>query len=88
MRMPHTRTPTTQLASHMPAVQGEEMASYMLTHDGKLDRWCPVQTDVEEYFRTTLEEGSATPCSREHAGGCMGAHLVEPAGPARSMRAR
>ena len=56
MRMPHTRTPTTQLASHMPAVQGEEMASYMLTHDGKLDRWCPVQTDVEEYFRTTLEE--------------------------------
>jgi hypothetical protein len=63
-------------------------ASYMLQHDGKLDRWCPVHTDVEEYFRTTLEEVSATPCSREHAGGCMGAHLVEPAGPARSMRAR
>ena len=32
------------------------MASYMLKHDGKLNRWCPVQEDVEEYFRKTLEE--------------------------------
>jgi len=29
---------------------------YMIKHDGKLDRWCAVQSDVEEYFRTTLEE--------------------------------
>lgn len=31
------------------------MASYMLKHDGKLNRWCPVQPDVEEYFRATLD---------------------------------
>jgi len=34
------------------------MASYMLKHEGKLERWCPVQADVEAYFRTTLEQVS------------------------------
>jgi len=28
----------------------------MLKHDGKLNRWCPVQEDVESYFRSTLEQ--------------------------------
>ena len=28
----------------------------MLKHDGKLNRWCPVQEDVEDYFRKTLGE--------------------------------
>ena len=37
-------------------VHRSTMASYMLKHDGKLNRWCPVQEDVEEYFRKTLEE--------------------------------
>jgi len=32
------------------------MASYMLKHDGKLNRWCPVQEDVEAYFRQTLDQ--------------------------------
>jgi len=32
------------------------MAKYMLKHEGKLDRWCPVQADVDEYFRATLEQ--------------------------------
>jgi len=34
------------------------MAKYMLKHEGKLERWCPVQADVDEYFRTTLEQVS------------------------------
>jgi 5-methyltetrahydrofolate--homocysteine methyltransferase len=25
-----------------------------IKHDGQLDRWCPIQQDVEEYFRATL----------------------------------
>lgn len=27
-----------------------------LQHDGVLQRWCPVQEDVEAYFRTTLDK--------------------------------
>ena len=27
-----------------------------LEHAGELGRWCPVQEDVEEYFRATLEK--------------------------------
>ena len=51
------------------------MASYMLKHDGKLDRWCPVQPDVEAYFRQTLEQVIPTsrlcpeipfPCFKKH----------------------
>lgn len=42
----------------------ETMAAYMLKHDGNLNRWCPVQVDVEEYFRKTLPEVSvAFPCA-------------------------
>ena len=37
------------------------MADFMLKHDGKLNRWCPVQEDVEAYFRKTLEEVRACP---------------------------
>jgi hypothetical protein len=27
-----------------------------LEHDGVLQRWCPIQDDVEEFFRKTLPE--------------------------------
>ena len=40
------------------------MADFMLKHDGKLNRWCPVQEDVEAYFRKTLEEVRAYPPPR------------------------
>ncbi len=36
----------------------------MLKHDGKLNRWCPVQEDVEDYFRKTLGEVRACPPPR------------------------
>jgi hypothetical protein len=41
------------------------MASFMLKHDGVLNRWCPVQEDTEEYFRKTLGEvwDCHMPCS-------------------------
>jgi len=35
----------------------------MLKHDGKPNRWCSVQEDVEDYFRKTLGEVRAA-CRR------------------------
>ena len=45
--------------------QAHIMASFMLKHDGVLNRWCSVQEDTEEYFRKTLGEvwDCHMPCS-------------------------
>ena len=39
----------------MPSIipKGHETS---LQHDGVLQRWCPVQEDVETYFRDTLDK--------------------------------
>jgi hypothetical protein len=40
----------------LPFTRAQTMAPFMLKHDGKLNRWCSVQEDVEDYFRKTLGE--------------------------------
>ena len=48
----------------LPFTRAQTMAPFMLKHDGKLNRWCPVQEDVEDYFRKTLGEVRACPPPR------------------------
>jgi hypothetical protein len=43
--------------------RAETMAPLMLKHDGKPNRWCSVQEDVEDYFRKTFGEVRAA-CRR------------------------
>ena len=50
----------------LPFTRAQTMAPFMLKHDGKLNRWCSVQEDVEDYFRKTLGEVRAA-CLR-HTG--------------------
>ena len=31
-------------------------STYLLKHNGVLDRWCPIQEDTDEYLRKTFVE--------------------------------
>lgn len=43
-----------------------------LEHDGVLQRWCPIQDDVEEFFRKTLPEVLASQAQHLSLGGRTG----------------
>ena len=57
-----------------------------LKHDGKLQRWCPVQEDVEDYFRKTLEEVRVHALCSSRGLGARGAHAHDPRAPRPALR--